>query len=64
MSLARSKSRVSFAVELPFICLLKELRADSVKRKSLLSGLYFTGLLKTMLQVLSYEMLAPSTRVP
>ena len=39
-------------------------RADSVSTKSLLSGLYFTGLLKTILHVFREEMERPSTRVP
>lgn len=61
MSLWMSKSNSFFGLP---CCLLKLLRADSVKMKSRLSGLYFTGLRRTMLQVLSCAIDGPSTRVP
>ena len=50
VSLRMSKS-ISF--DLPVYCLLKLLRADSVKMKSRLSGLYFTALRRTILHALS-----------
>ena len=43
---------------------MKLFKVFSVSTKSLLSGLYFTGLLRTMLQSLSYEIEGPSTKVP
>lgn len=46
------------------VCLLSIERADSVKTKSRLSGLYFTGLLKTILQFFREEIERPSTKVP
>lgn len=48
-----------------FACALsKLLRAVSVRTKSLLSGLYFTGRLRTIAQVFKLNTLGPSTKHP
>ena len=64
MSLWISKwKKGSFFRVFYYYCLLKLVRADSVRMKSRLSGLYFTGVRRTMLHVLSWVMEGPSTSV-
>lgn len=66
MSLCRSKSTKSPPSIWSFnpILLFNAFKFDSLSTKSLLSGLYFTGLLKTILHVFREEMERPSTSVP
>ena len=53
VSLCISKSYNSFVIFAVDPCLLKLFKAVSVNMKSLLSGLYFIGLRRTILQCLS-----------